>query len=42
MSSPKEIYWDPTIYYIKQNKTKIKTKIKTLQEQHIAYEAIKI
>jgi hypothetical protein len=26
----------------KQNKTKLKTKIKMLQEQHIAYEAKKI
>jgi hypothetical protein len=26
----------------KQNKTKLKEKIKTLQEKHIAYEAIKI
>jgi hypothetical protein len=32
----------PTIYYSKQNKRKLKAKIKTLQEQHIAYEAIKI
>jgi hypothetical protein len=42
VSSPKEIYWGPTIYYNKQNKTKLKEKIKTLQEKHIAYEAIKI
>jgi hypothetical protein len=42
VSSPKEICWDPTIYNSKQNKTKLKAKIKTLQEQHIAYEAIKI
>jgi hypothetical protein len=42
VSSPKEIYWDPTVYYSKQNKRKLKTKIKMLQEQHIAYEAIKI
>jgi hypothetical protein len=40
--SPKEICWGPTIYYRKQNKRKLKAKIKTLQEQHIAYEAIKI
>jgi hypothetical protein len=32
----------PTIYYSKQNKRKLKAKIKTLQEQHISYEAIKI
>jgi hypothetical protein len=42
VSSPKEICWDPTIYYSKPNKIKLKTKINTLQEQHIAYEAIKI
>jgi hypothetical protein len=28
--------------FIKENKIKLKTKIKTLQEQHIAYEVIKI
>jgi hypothetical protein len=28
--------------YIIENKTKLKAKIKTLQEKHIAYEAIKI
>jgi hypothetical protein len=42
VSSPKEICWDPTIYYSKQNKIKLKAKIKTLQEQHIAYEATKM
>jgi hypothetical protein len=42
VSSPKEICWGPTIYYRKQNKRKLKEKIKTLQEKHIAYEAIKI
>jgi hypothetical protein len=42
VSSPKEICWGPTIYYNKQNKIKLKEKIKTLQEKHIAYEAIKI
>jgi hypothetical protein len=42
VSSPKEVCWDPTIYYSKQNKRKIKTKIKTLQEQRIAYEGIEI
>jgi hypothetical protein len=40
--STKQIWCDPTIYYSKQNKRKLKAKIKTLQEQHIAYEAIKI
>jgi hypothetical protein len=38
VSSPKEICWGPTIYSSK----KMKAKIKTLQEKHIAYEAIKI
>jgi hypothetical protein len=42
VSSPKEVCWDPTIYYRKQIKRKLKTKIKMLQEQLIAYEAIKI
>jgi hypothetical protein len=42
VSSPKEISWGPTIYCSKQNKIKLKAKIKTLQEKHIAYEAIKI
>jgi hypothetical protein len=42
VSSPKEIFWGPTIYFSKQNKRKLKAKIKTLQEKHIAYEAIKI
>jgi hypothetical protein len=37
-----ETYQGPTIYYSKQNKRKLKGKIKTLQEKHIAYEAIKI
>jgi hypothetical protein len=42
MKQTKKIWSDPTIYYSKQNKIKLKTKIKTLQEKHIAYEAIKI
>jgi hypothetical protein len=42
VSSPKEASWDPTIYYSKQSKIKLEAKIKMLQEQHIAYEAIKI
>jgi hypothetical protein len=42
VSSPKEVCWDPNIYYNKQSKRKLKTKIKTLQEKHIAYETIKI
>jgi hypothetical protein len=42
VSSPKEICWDPTIYYNKQRKRKLKTKIKMHQEEHITYEAIKI
>jgi hypothetical protein len=42
MSSPKEICWGPTIYCSKQNKTKLKAKVKTLQEKRIEYKAIKI
>jgi hypothetical protein len=42
MSSPKEIYWGPTIYCSKQKKRKLKAKVKTLEEKHIEYEAIKI
>jgi hypothetical protein len=41
-TSPKEIFWGPTIYCSKQNKTKLKTKDKTLQEIRIVHEAIKI
>jgi hypothetical protein len=39
VSSPKEKCWGPTIYC---SKKKLKAKIKTLHEKHIAYEAIKI
>jgi hypothetical protein len=42
VSSPKEICWDPTIYCSKQNKIKLKTKVKMLQEKCIVHEAIKI
>jgi hypothetical protein len=42
VSSPKEICWVPTIYCRKQNKRKLKVKIKMLQEKYIVYEAIKI
>jgi hypothetical protein len=42
VSSPEEICWGPTIYFRKQNKTKLKAKVKTLQEKRIEYEAIKI
>jgi hypothetical protein len=42
VSSPKEICWVPTIYCRKQNKIKLKAKVKMLQEKHIEYEAIKI
>jgi hypothetical protein len=42
MSPPKEIYWGPTIYCSKQNKIKLKEKVKTLQEKRIEYEEIKI
>jgi hypothetical protein len=41
-SSLNEICWGPTIYYRKQNKRKLKVKVKVLQEKHIEYEAIKI
>jgi hypothetical protein len=40
-SYPKEICWGPTIYCSKQNKRKLKEKVKTLQEKRIEYEAIK-
>jgi hypothetical protein len=42
VSSQKEICWGPTIYCSKQNKRKLKAKVKTLKEKHIEYEAIKI
>jgi hypothetical protein len=42
VSSPKEICWGPTIYCSKQNKRKLKAKVKMFQEKHIEYEAIKI
>jgi hypothetical protein len=41
-SPPKEIFWGPTIYCSKQNKIKLKAKVKTLQEKCIVHEAIKI
>jgi hypothetical protein len=41
-TSPKEIFWGPTIYCSKQNKIKLKTKVKTVQEKHIVHAAIKI
>jgi hypothetical protein len=41
-SPPKEICWGPTIYCSKQNKTKLKAKIKMLQEKRIVHKAIKI
>jgi hypothetical protein len=41
-SPPKEICWGPTIYYSKQNKIKLKAKVKTLQEKRIVHKAIKI
>jgi hypothetical protein len=41
VSSPKETCWGPTIYCSEQNKGKLKAKIKTLQEKHVAYEAKK-
>jgi hypothetical protein len=42
VSSPKEICWGPTIYCSKQNKIKLKEKVKTLQEKRMEYEVIKI
>jgi hypothetical protein len=42
VSPPKEICWGPTTYCSKQNKTKLKTKVKTLQEKCIVHEGIKI
>jgi hypothetical protein len=41
-SPPKEICWDPTIYCSKQNKRKMKAKVKMLQEKRIMHEAINI
>jgi hypothetical protein len=41
-SPPKEICWGPNIYYSKQNKRKLKTKVKTLQEKCIVHIPIKI
>jgi hypothetical protein len=41
-SSPKEICWGATIYCSKQNKTKLKAKVKTLQEKSVVHKAIKI
>jgi hypothetical protein len=41
-SPPKEFFWGPTIYCNKQNKRKLKAKVKTLQEKCIVHEAIKI
>jgi hypothetical protein len=41
VSSPKKC-WGPTIYCSKQNKRKMKAKVKMLQEKRIEYEAIKI
>jgi hypothetical protein len=41
-SPPKKNCWGPTIYYSKQNKRKLKAKIKTLKEKRIVHEAIKI
>jgi hypothetical protein len=42
VSSPKEICWGPTTYFSKQNKRKLKAKVKTPQEKRIVHEAIKI
>jgi hypothetical protein len=42
VSPPKQICWGPTIYCSKQNKGKLKAKVKMLQEKCIVHEAIKI
>jgi hypothetical protein len=41
-SPPRENCWGPTIYCRKQNKIKLKAKVKMLQEKCIVHEAIKI
>jgi hypothetical protein len=41
-SPPKEICWGANIYCSKQNKRKLKAKVKALQEKCIVHEAIKI
>jgi hypothetical protein len=41
-SPPKGICCGPTIYCSKQNKRKLKAKVKTVQEKCIVHEAIKI
>jgi hypothetical protein len=38
----KKFFWGTTIYCSKQNKRKLKAKVKMLQEKRIEYEAIKI
>jgi hypothetical protein len=38
----KKFVGGPTIYCSKQNKRKLKAKVKTLQEKRIEYEAVKI
>jgi hypothetical protein len=42
MSPPKGIGWGPTIYFSKQNKRKLKAKVKTLQEKRVMHEGVKI
>jgi hypothetical protein len=42
VSPPREICWGRTIYCKKQNKIKLKAKVKMLQEKRIMHEAIKI
>jgi hypothetical protein len=41
-SPPNKFFWGPTIYCRKQNKRKLKAKVKMLEEKHIVHEAIKI
>jgi hypothetical protein len=40
--SSKRNFWGPTIYCSKQNKRKLKAKVKMLQEKCIVHETIKI
>jgi hypothetical protein len=40
VSSPKEICWGPTIYCIKQNKRKLKAKVKTLDGAWLTWELL--
>jgi hypothetical protein len=41
VSPSNKICWGPTNYCSKQNKIKLKVKVKTLQEKRVVHEAIK-